>query len=143
MGSFSFKIIQKEIKKHLMNACEMTCAPEDIQVVEPIFARVSLSLWLKIKDESRGIDIRQQFENSISDFLDPVKSDRWQIGKMPTQSQIRLMLSYLEEEAYIEYITVSVTYTDGMGTHEVELDELQESPFMICCNGTHKITCRF
>ena len=76
-------------------------------------------------------------------FRSPVKSDRWQIGKMPTQSQIRLMLSYLEEEAYIEYITVSVTYTDATGTHEVELDELKVSPFMICCNGTHKITFRF
>lgn len=143
MGSFSFKTIQKEIKKHLMTACEMTCAPEDIQVVEPIFAKVSLSLWLKMKDETRGIDIRQQFANSISEFLDPVNSDRWQIGKMPTQSQIRLMLSNLEDEAYIEYMTISVTYTDGTGTHEVELDELQVSPFMICCNGTHKITSHF
>lgn len=143
LGSFSYKTIQKGLKEHLFQSCEMTCAKEDIQVVEPVFARVSLNLWLNVKDESREIEIRQQFANSISDFLDPVNSNRWQIGKMPTQNQIRIMLSHLEDEAYIEYMTTSVVYTDGKGTHEVNLDELQVSPFMICCNGTHKITSHF
>lgn len=143
MGSFSFKSIQKELKQYLLTSCEMTCAPEEIQVVEPIFAKISLGLWLKVKDETRGIAVKQQFADSISEFLNPVKSSRWHIGKMPTQSQIRLMLSHLEEDAYIEYMTISVNYTDATGTHEVELDELKVSPFMICCNGTHKITFRF
>ena len=36
-------------------------------------------------------------------------------------------------------MVVTVNYTDQQGTHEMDLDDMGESPFVICKSGRHRV----
>ncbi len=58
---------------------------------------------------------------------------------MPRRSQILMKLNVLKSKAVIRRLVVTVRYTDRSGTHEVDLGDLQENPYMICCSGSHQV----
>lgn len=88
------------------------------------------------------MEVKQQWIDRITDFLEPVKADGragWKIGRLPKHRQIRLMLSTLERTADIAHISILAEYTDRQRTYKMSLDSVRISPFMVCCNGTHTI----
>lgn len=141
-GDYSFRSIQQELWQHFWNCCEMTCSPAELRIVEPVLVHISIDLWLIVPDLTRGMELRQHWLESIQQYLEPVKHKGaigWQIGKLPSMKQIRLMLSALEKDAGIDKINVLASYTDGRVHYEMQLERVKKNPFMICCNGTHHI----
>lgn len=141
-GSYSFKTIEEQLRRHLIQRCEMTCSAADIQIVEPIFVKISLHIWLNVSDLKKSLEIKQHWLERIEQYFEPV-TDRTRedvrIGRLPKEKQIRLMLSTLEDKAYISHYTIVAAYYDETGMHETEVDQLMDNPFMVCCNGEHQI----
>jgi hypothetical protein len=145
-GEFSFRNIKDKLHDHLVESCEITCQPSDIRIVEPVFVRVCVDVWLEVADVQKSLEIKQEWTDSISKFLEPSSEQNtgaWRIGRLPTVRQIRLVLSALEGNAKdsveIKNVNVMAAYTINGVEYEVGLERLEQKPFMYCCNGNHNI----
>lgn len=141
-GSYSFRSIQEPLKAYLLSHCEITCGLSDVQIVEPVFVKISIDLWLDTPNMQESLELKHMWIDRIADFLEPVKrvrSNGWKIGRLPETRQIRLMLGSLEDTARITHMNVVAQYTDHQRDYTVELDRVERNPFMLCCNGMHNI----
>lgn len=142
-GSYSFRSIQGVLKDYLMSHCEMTCGISDVQIVEPVFVRISVDIWLDTPDLGKSLELKHRWVREITEFLEPVQhaaSGGWQIGMLPGTRQIRLMLGSLEDTARIAYMNVTAQYTYEQRDYTMGLDRVEKNPFMLCCNGTHHVS---
>jgi hypothetical protein len=142
-GDYSFRNIEERLKEHLLEHCEITCGISDIQIMEPVFVEISIDLWITVPNMSKSLEIKQLWLDRITNYLEPIKQNKtaagWQIGKLPTSKQIRLLLSTLETTASIENINIMASYTQNGRHIEISIDRIEKNPFMICCNGNHNI----
>lgn len=141
-GSYSFCSIQESLKAYLLSRCEITCGISDVQIVEPVFVKISIDLWLDTFDVQESLELKYMWIDKITDFLEPVKrvrSNGWKIGRLPGTRQIRLMLGSLEDTARITHMNIVAQYTYNQCDYTVELDRVERNPFMLCCNGTHNV----
>lgn len=145
-GEFSFRNIKEKLHDHLLECCEVTCGFSDINIVEPVFVDICIDLWLSVQDMSKGLELKQRWHDKITEYLDPKEGgarSSWQIGKLPTTKQIRLMLSTLEGDArtsaQIKNINIMASYSSNGSRYNVSLEKLNYTPFMYCCNGSHNI----
>ncbi|MDE6516293.1 MAG: hypothetical protein K2L18_00370, partial [Acetatifactor sp.] len=141
-GSYSFRGIQSALKDYLMSHCEITCGISDVQIVEPVFVKISVDIWLDIPDLRMSLELKHRWLNEITEFLEPVKHMAvgvWQIGSLPSTRQIRLMLGSLEDTARIAYMNVTAQYSYDQCDYTMGLDSVEKNPFMLCCNGTHNV----
>ncbi len=141
-GSYSFHSIQGALREYLLSRCEITCGISDIQIVEPIFVRISIDLWLETSDLRESLELKHRWIDRITDFLEPVKhahSNGWRIGRLPNTRQIRLMLGGLEDTARIVHMNVVAQYTYNRHEYTMGLDRVEKNPFMLCCNGRHNV----
>ena len=58
---------------------------------------------------------------------------------MPRRSQILMRLNSLKSRAMIRHIVVTASYQDATGHHEMNLEDLKVSPFMVVRNGEHRV----
>lgn len=141
-GSYSFRGIQGPLQDYLMNRCEITCGISDVQIVEPVFVKISVDIWLHIPDLRKSLEVKHRWLREITEFLEPVRhvsSGGWQIGTLPSTRQIRLMLGSLEDTARIAYMNVTAQYSSDQRDYTMGLDSVEKNPFMLCCNGTHNV----
>ena len=81
-------------------------------------------------------------QESLTEYLDPSGYDRgrgWKIGTMPKKSQLMMRLNILKSRAVVKKAVMIASYTDHNGPHEVDLNDLKLTPFMICRSGHHEI----
>lgn len=142
VGSYNFHNLAEELRQHLCNACELTIAPEHIHIVEPVFVDVCVDVWAKSMLMEDSFEIRAELTDCLTKYLDPVESEGgtgWKIGVMPKKNQLLMKLNVLKSRAIVRKLLLIAKYTDESGSHEVELAQLQENPFMVCRSGTHHV----
>jgi hypothetical protein len=84
--------------------------------------------------------------DSIRSFLEPLPKpghSGWEIGTLPTENQLKMLLQSLRFRGHIERMIAVARYVDKNGIHEVGLDQLPDTPFAIGINGEHKIHIAF
>lgn len=141
-GSYSFHRVSGMLKKHLLSSCELTIAPEDLHIVEPIFAEVSVDIWAEVLEMDDSFEVQNLLQETLERYLNPISSPHgngWEIGSMPKKPQLMMRLNVLKSKAVIKKMVVTVKYTDQHGTHEMDLDDMKESPFVICRSGRHRV----
>lgn len=141
-GAYSFYHIAQKIKEQLLDSCELTLAPEDLHIVEPVFVKMGVDVWIETKRAEQGFEIQHQLRETLEQFLHPIAApmrDGWEIGVLPGKNQIAMQIHAGKNETMIRKIVVTASYTDYLGEHEVDLDELVVSPFMVCCSGEHHV----
>lgn len=141
-GSYSFHSLEGNLKRHLLKSCELTIAPKDLAIVEPIFVRVSVDAWVEVPQMDDSFAIQNLLQETLERYLNPVKTGYgrgWEIGVLPRRSQLLMRLNVLKSKAIIKKIVITVRYTDQNGSHEMDLEDVKVSPFMVCCSGTHRV----
>lgn len=141
-GSFSFKSIEQGLRQHLLRCCEMSYEAKELKIVEPVFVKISLELWVMHDLKKDIYELQQNWIHQMEDFLSPIREDgtvRWPIGKLPGENQLRRMPDMLEKEVSVKHFSISASYTDDYGQHRIDLKELKVTPYMVCCNGGHRI----
>ena len=141
-GSYSFYNVASTLKEHLKKQCELTIAPEDLSIVEPVFARVCVDLWVEVLHMDDGFEIQNLLKESLTTYLNPVSGQHgfgWEIGVLPRRSQILMKLHVLKSKAVIRKLVITVQYTSQSGTHEVDLEDIKYDPYLICCSGNHHV----
>lgn len=141
-GSFVFRNIENALKEHLLRHCEMVCGPENLEITEPIFVRISVHIWLGVRNVTNSMEMKELWKERIEDYLEPVRNSvhgGWKIGTLPRESQIRMMLNSLDTDSALQKFSIQAVYQDHTGIHETALDSIKINPFMVCCNGEHRI----
>ncbi len=141
-GSYAFHRIVSGLKEYLMKRCELTVTDEKLQIIEPIYVDISVNVWANIVQMDDSFEIQNILQDSLTDYLNPSGYDRghgWKIGTMPKKSQLMMRLNVLKSRAVVKKAVMIASYTDYKGYHEVDLNDLKVTPFMICRSGKHEI----
>lgn len=138
-GPASFINLRKRLKEHLLSQCELTVAPNLLEVVEPLYVEVSVEVWVRMTENNDHFEMQQTLMDLLADYLDPVKNDCWEIGVGVTESQIRLRLHMEKGSPLIRRILISGRYRDAAGWHEADLKRISGNPYMLVVSGRHRI----
>ena len=141
-GSFSFHRISAPLKQYLLERSPMTISPDHVYVVEPIFVSVSVDVWAMVKDEEASFETQSAIIGMLKDYLDPVSGSPntgWSIGVIPKRTQIMMKLGTLKHRAVIRKSVITVHYVDKDGEHNLDIDDVKVSPFMVVRSGEHKV----
>lgn len=139
-GSAAFYQIMEPLREHFWLKSEINCQFEEIQVVEPVFVKVSVELWLQTGNMGHVMELQEDICRQIRDFLDPIMGQYgtgWEIGRLPHMNQMRMMLNGLRTDSIILHYAVTLSYIDNQGEHQIDLTQISEMPFGICVNGEH------
>lgn len=138
-GSFSFIHMREQLENYLRASCELSVAPEQLAIVEPIFVRISVEAWVDVLQTDDSFEVQNHLIGALNAYLDPLTNERWEIGQMVSRSQIELRLNMEKKQALVRRMMVTASYTDALGTHETDLEQMKGNPFVIVTGGMHKI----
>lgn len=138
-GSASFLKIKGRIMEHLLERCELSVDTRYFDIVQPLFVKISVELWVRLIETDDGFDMQQHLISVLDRYLDPVSNSFWDIGRMVSASQIGMHLNIEKGSALIERIMLAAQYDDEEGSHEVDLDTLKDNPYVLVMSGRHKV----
>lgn len=141
-GAYSFNSLKGRLVERLLKRCEATVTKEMISVTEPIYVEISVDVWAEVHSMNNSFMLQSLIKDSISAFIDPISGGSragWEIGTLPNESQIRMMLQSIKCDAYLSKHIITVRYVDRSGVHENDLQALTYNPFMIGVNGRHTV----
>lgn len=108
----------------------------------PVFVELDVNVWAQIVNLEDSFEIQNRMEAALRAYLNPVSDERrkgWEIGMLPRRAQILMCLSALKSKAIVRQVMVTARYASRDGVHEIDLDELKVTPYMVVKSGTHKI----
>jgi len=138
----SFDRVVPRLRKHLEECVELTAGVDSIEIVEPIGVAISVDIWMNRVGDETDYEIGLRLINELNNFLSPISDPMhpgWEIGKIPSKSQIMMKLNSLKTKAFIRRLVITGTYTDTEGTHECDIEKLPKNKFFVVKNGTHKV----
>ncbi len=143
-GAYSFYSLAAPLKAHLQDAAELTLRDDDLYLAEPVYAMVSVDLWVRIPTMDDSLEIQNMLNDLLEEYLDPVRGGRgegWPIGVLPNRAQLMMRLAGLRNRAVVQRMAVTVSWHDQKGSHEVDLDSIsdEKTRFFACRNGRHRI----
>ena len=141
-GSFAFHRIVGGLQKELSRHCELTLTSENLHLVEPIYVDISVSVWVNVVSMDDSFEIQGLLQDCLRDYLNPIgygTGRGWRIGTIPKKPQILMRLGVLKSRAIVKKSVMIAHYTDSEGEHEVDLNDLKVTPFMVCKSGNHEV----
>lgn len=141
-SSASFYGLQSELKSHLLEHCELSISSDELLIEEPLFVELNVDVWVQLINMEDSFEIQNSVADTLRNYLDPISGKGkkgWEIGTIPRKSQIMMKLNSIKSKGIINHIMINAKYTDKFGTHEVDLDDLKVTPFMVVKSGNHKI----
>lgn len=136
-GAYSFHALCARLTQKLLERSETTVCAENLLVTEPVYVSISVDVWVEVNDLSRAFDVQSLIHDHLTSFLDPLGSSAWEIGVLPSESQLAMLLQSFPFEGRITHFIATARYLDRTGAHEVTLDDLPHNPFMIGIDGSH------
>ncbi len=141
-GAYSFTGLHDSLKARLLSRSEATVTEESLCLCEPSYVRVSVDVWMQVENVAHSFEAQNLILDSINAFLDPLGRDGrggWDLGVLPTDTQLKQMLHSLRFRGFITKFIVTARYVEKAGAHETDLDHLPPNPFAIAINGTHRV----
>lgn len=141
-GAYAFHTLREPLQRHLLSRCEAAMAPEHLMISEPMYVEISVSVWVRTGGAEKTFEIQNLVIDSLREFLDPLPHAGhigWEIGVLPSEGQIKMLLQSLRFSGHVERMVTVARYVDRAGTHETGLDELPDMPFAIGVSGRHQV----
>ena len=141
-GSFAYHRVVGGLKNHLMKQCELTVVPEQLHLIEPIFVDISVGAWVTVVSLDDSFEIQNMLNHCLDEYLNPLgygTGTGWKIGTIPKKPQILMRLGILKSRAIVRKSVMIASYMDHEGYHEVDLEDLKVTPFMVCRSGKHEV----
>ncbi len=138
-GRGSFLQIRRPLREHLLSRCSLSVEREKLEIVEPVYARITVEIWLQASDREDIFTLRRSIARTLEEYLDPAGSGCWEIGRSVTQSQIALAMGMEKHDARIRRMAVTALCADETGAYETDPALLSGNPYILVTGGTHKI----
>jgi hypothetical protein len=141
-GAHSFANIKAGLEERILAKCDATISRDMLSVTEPVYVMLSVSVFAGISDEREAFTVQKTITGALEDFISPLAKDgsaNWEIGLLPDEVQIKLLLHSLRIPASIRRVVISARYADEKGFRERNLSDIRTGPFMIGVNGRHTV----
>ncbi len=141
-GSFAFHQMVGNLKKYLLQHSEVTVTEEKLRLVEPVFVFISMELWVTVMDMDQSFELTPLLREILDEYLNPLgvrQGKGWRIGTMPKKSQLMMRLNRLKSKALIKKSMIIGRYRDSEGVHEMDLEDIEVTPFMLPVSDRHKV----
>ena len=138
-GEHSFLHMRHRLKEHLQERCELAASGGELEIVEPIFAEISVEAWVQVIRADDTFEVQQDLRRVLQEYLDPIKNLGWDIGRMVKKAQIELRLNMEKGKALLHRLMVTARYQDETGRHETDIEALEGNPYVLVTSGVHKI----
>ena len=145
-GAGAFRNIQYALRQSILERCEATLEPECLVLAEPVYVEISVTAWVRAESTAGTLEIQELILERIRSFLDPMERpghSGWDIGVLPSEGQVRMLIQSLRFAGYVERVIAVARYVDRRGVHESTLDQLPNMPFAIGVNGRHRVHIQF
>jgi hypothetical protein len=141
-GAYSFSDIKEGLEKRILSKCDAMISPDMLSVTEPVYVELSVSVFTELSNDRDVFKARGAILDALTAFISPIADDgsaNWEIGLLPNEAQLRLVLHSLRVPASIMRVVTTARYADNRGFHERNLADLRPAPFMIAVNGNHSV----
>ncbi|MDR1246494.1 MAG: hypothetical protein LBK57_05635 [Clostridiales Family XIII bacterium] len=141
-GAHGFEDIKEGLERRILSKCDATISEDMLSVREPVYVILSVSVFAGIADEREAFTVRNTVIDALTEFISPIAKDgsaNWEIGMLPDEVQLRLLLNSLRIKASIRRIVTSARYADEKCFKERNLSDIRPGPFMIGVNGRHTV----
>jgi hypothetical protein len=141
-GAHGFEGIKEGLEQRILSKCDATISEDMLSVREPVYVMLSVTVFAGITDEREAFTVRNVVVDALTEFISPIAKDgsaNWEIGLLPDEVQLRLLLNSLRVKASIRRIVTSARYADEKGFKERNLSDIRPGPFMIGVNGRHTV----
>ena len=142
-----FYSTKNEIKRYLMEKCEVSLKENDLNIIDPIFVELCVDVWVSVSDYNMSFEVKEDILKYLKLFIDPVSGNfhkrGWEIGELPKEIQIYSFIKSKELDAIINKIIITGKIKNINGIVERELSEMENNPFIIGVNGTHNVFVNF
>jgi hypothetical protein len=135
----TFYHMQGAMKEHLLTQSELSIHPDKLLLVAPLFVTISVEIWVEISNMEEAFEVQNRIREVLDEYLNPYSGEGWEIGTLPKETQLRLLIQSVKRKAVVRHMMVVAGYQDGQGYHEQVLKELDASPYMLCKSGSHQI----
>ena len=145
-GAYAFHNIREPLRRYLLERCDATMAKDCLILSEPVYVEISVTVWVRADGAGRAFEVQDLVLDSIRGFLDPLPHPGhagWEIGVLPSEGQIRMLLRSLRFAGRVEQMVMTARYVDQDGIHETGLDGLPDMPFAIGVSGQHQVHMAF
>ena len=137
-GSCAFESLAEKLREKLLVNNEYVL--DKISIVEPTFVKIEANIWISTSEYEKVFEIQNKFINELNEFIDPIVGcygNGWDIGRLPTSHQLRMIMKKAESGAVVKHYTITASYRDEEGFHEVDYNDLKITPYMVGINGKH------
>ena len=103
---------------------------------------ISVDAWVTVVSLDDSFEIQNMLSSCLEEYLNPLGYEAgkgWKIGTIPKKPQILMRLGILKSRAIVRKSVMIASYTDAEGYHEVDLEDLKVTPFMVCRSGKHEV----
>lgn len=141
-GSMAFYKIQGLLKEELLSRCEIGCSQGEIEILEPIYVKISMDIWIELNHMEEMMKVQEEIKERVFRFFHPLSGSQgagWEIGQLPSENQIQMMLNTIHTQANIVNHSAVFTYTDHAGKHETGILAGETIPMAVCMNGEHRV----
>lgn len=138
-GEYSFLHMKQRLREHLLEKCELSVSGRELEIVEPIFVAVSVEAWVQVIHTADSFEIQQELCRILEQYLDPLRNNGWEIGRMVKTAQVELRLHMEKGKALLHRLMVTAKYADENGWHETDIEKLTGNPYVLVVSGRHKI----
>jgi len=138
-GEQSFMHMRNRLREHLLSKCELSVDGSKISIVEPTFVEISVDAWVQVLRADDSFEVQQELHRVLDDYLDPIRNQSWDIGRMVQNAQIELRLNMEKGRALLKKLMVTARYRDSEGVHEVSPEVLAGNPYVLVTSGEHRI----
>ncbi len=141
-GSYAFHRVVGGLKDELLRHAELTVVPDKLNIVEPVYVDISVSVWADVVSMDDSFEIQNLLRDCLEEYLNPLgygSGHGWKIGTVPKKPQILMRLNVLKSRAIVKKSVMIARYTDVNGEHETDLADLTVTPFMVPRSGRHHV----
>lgn len=112
-------------------------------IIPPYFTEISVKIEVDTFDIDNAFSVKQEIEDSIIKFIDPIKGNfngqGWEIGEFPVRTQILNSLKNIGRIKKVKSIILSATIDYDGVKEEVDLDTFKKRIYSMPVNGKHSI----
>lgn len=139
-----FDALKASIYEKLKPSLPCTLIPErNFFIVEPTQVTIDVHLKGRLEHMNRYLEVQTAALEAIDSYLDTYKggpkNEGWNLGEMPRYQDLLATVQKIDGMAEVAYLILNASVTDGYEMKEVNLDTLQQNPFIIVKAGVSTI----
>lgn len=139
-----FRGVKEEVSSYIKSSnMNVLNKRRKFNIIPPYFTEISVKIEVETFDIDNAFSVKQEIEDSIIKFIDPIKGNfngqGWEIGEFPLRTQILNSLKNIKRIKKVSSIILSATMDCEGVKEDIDLDTFKKKIYSMPVNGKHSI----